>query len=160
MWFYQEGVDLKFAAQLSRKLILKRNDAILPVILWFFIVLTGFYSRNTGNWLELVRILLPFFGLPIVFLWLPQLSKIDYRWLHFWLIFLVIVVCLTMNIDYFLHKDAWIIALKQGQAIDPKLLWIKPIDHIRFSLLLAFSTLLSGYFLFFTKEKNRITQIC
>ncbi len=143
----------------NAKKMLGRYDVLLPTALWFFVVITGFYSKNTNDWLELVRIMLPFFGLPLVFFWLPPISQNQYKWLHYWLLFLVAIVCCTMNADYLLHKSKWLVALSQGQAIDPMLLWIKPIDHIRFSLLLAFSCLLSGYFLFFSPKTNRIQQV-
>ncbi len=131
-----------------------RYDVLAPFTLFIFVGITGLYSRNTGAWLSELRVLLPFFGLPLVFFLLPPITTEQYKKLHYWLIFWVGMVCITMNIDYILHTEQWIFTLQHGQSIEPKLFWIKPIDHIRFSLLLAFSSIASAYFLFFTHEEN------
>jgi O-antigen ligase len=137
----------------------KRYDVLAPFALFVFVGITGLYSRNTGAWLSELRVLLPFFGLPLVFYLLPPMTPQQYKNLHYWFIFWVGMVCITMNIDYLLHAPQWIYILKHGQSVEPKLFWIKPIDHIRFSLLLAFSSVASGYFLFFTKEENPRTRL-
>ena len=154
-------LGLGYAAAFPERLkaIRTRYDVLLPILFWFFMVITGFYSRNTQDWLWQIRLMLPYFGLPFVLFLLPAISLKAYKYLHYWLLFLVAIVCITMNIDYALHAADWIVALGKGQSIDPMLLWIKPIDHIRFSLLLAFSALASAYFFIENSETPRFERV-
>lgn len=151
------GIAYRIALPERASALRPRVDVWLPLLIWLFVVFTGFYSRHLDTWWAQVRLLMPFFALPLVFFWLPPLSPQQHRGLHLWLILLVLLAAISTGSGYFLHHTEWLSKLSQGQSIEPALLWIKPIDHIRFSLLLAFSALCSAFF--FIESLNSKTEI-
>ena len=153
------GIAYRVAVPERASALRTRADIWLPLLVWLFVIFTGFYSRHLDTWWAQVRLLMPFFSLPFVFFWLPPLTTKQYRGLHFWLIFLVLLAAISTGSGYFLHHADWLFKLAHGQSIEPTLLWIKPIDHIRFSLILAFCALSSSFFFLETlDEKVKINE--
>ena len=123
-----------------------RNRAVVSVAaVCFGVVITGVYSQNIAEWRHYTQLMLPLWGLSFVWYWLPSLSRNAYLGVYACLVSLVAVACLSTLYSYY-HDYAYFQAIiGEGRAIPPHLLGGKPIDHIRFSLLVALSALAGGY---------------
>lgn len=107
---------------------------ILPFI-------SGLWSENTGFWLNIVRIHIPFFVLPWAFANLPDFSRAQWHTVIWLTIALLVVTCVGIGINYGLHFDEIMAGMKRGWPIPV------PRGHIRFNLILV-STLLLGICLY------------
>ncbi|MEY4905766.1 MAG: hypothetical protein RLZZ292_3581 [Bacteroidota bacterium] len=128
-----------------------KNKIWLILSIPFFIVLiSGLWSDDLSYWLERLRIRMPFLFLPLAFAGLPTFSKRQYLGLFYLLFILMIVSTLGVLINYALHFDEMNLKMGMGQAIKT------PIGHIRFSLLMAISSI-SGILLYQEKFTWRYT---
>lgn len=108
--------------------------------LLFLLVLLSFWqTEHWDYWQERLRIKLPFLGLPLAFLGHQRLERRALYGLLFIFILLLGATALAVGANYLLHYEEIQAMLKQGQSIPV------PRNHIRFSLLLAFGVLCSGY---------------
>lgn len=121
--------------QLAKQPVFLANIGIFLVAL-----LSGLYTENWQmQWNEL-RILLPLLGMPIAFIFIPEIpKKLFYSWLY---IFSIIITIATIGvlINYFAHYAEMQIRLTASQAIPTP-----NRDHIRFSLMLCFALFSLGY---------------
>ena len=116
-----------------------------PVALWCLAVfgvylLSGFWSDDTGYWVDRCRMKLPFLALPLGFTAVKQLTRSDF---HRWLAIYVLVItgtALVMLANYLFHYAELTQQLTFGHPIPAPLR-----DHIRFSLELAFAIIVAGY---------------
>lgn len=124
---------------------LLHNRAYLAITLFFFLVLfTGLYSSDLGYWSERLRIKLPFLLLPFAFASIPAFSKRQYYGLFYFLLVFCSLSALSVSINYALNYEAINVNMGMGQPVPT------PMNHIRYSLLMAFSTL-TGVFLCWKK---------
>ena len=116
------------------------TTSVLLILLFLVYLSTGFYSDDTGYWIDRCRMKLPFLALPLGFTTVKTLTtKRFQQWLavYFYVIFAAaIVVC----INYFAHFDTLNENLSKGQPIPAPLR-----DHIRFSLEMAFAIVVGIY---------------
>jgi O-antigen ligase len=123
----------------------RNAPAVALAALCFSVAATGFYSANTHEWWHYTQLFLPLWGLPFVWFWLPPLSRKAYLGVYACLVVLVAMAGISTLFDYY-HSYAYYHAIMgEGRAIAPHLLAFKPIDHIRFSLLVALSTIAGAY---------------
>lgn len=128
-----------------------------PVALWCLAVfgvylLSGFWSDDTGYWVDRCRMKLPFLALPLGFTAVKQLTRSDF---HRWLAIYVLVItgtALVMLVNYLFHYAELTQQLTFGHPIPAPLR-----DHIRFSLELAFAIIVAGYL--FTQRYNAFLRI-
>ncbi len=117
------------------------QKAFLMVTLFFFsILISGLWSEDTVYFGDRIRIRLPFLVLPLAFAWLQPIDKKTY---HQSLYFLIGLMTLTMKgvlINYVLNFQAINETLLHGKNIPV------PMNHIRFSLLLGFTTIVGAIF--------------
>lgn len=146
--FWQLAADDRHAQKPLRwDAILRRSFGSLfrqPVYALFLLLLllpalSGLWSDDQAYWLERTRVRLPFLVLPWVFANLPALSLRQYRLVLYILVWVMVVLCAGVGVNYVLHREAILEALRQGRSIPV------PRNHIRFSLLLATAVLAGGY---------------
>ncbi len=127
--------------------------ALSVILLFLPIFISGIYSENWELWLERVRIKLPLFFLPIVFLGIPILDRKRFLQILYFFIYLMIGSALFAVARYFFNFDAYNDLIRTGQAIPV------PLNHIRFSLLLCCAVLAGFYVLsqnsFFQSKTER-----
>jgi len=128
--------DLKSNA----KAFFKQYDLILVTGFFMLVVISGFYSDNTGYWLERVRIKLPLLALPFAFHTLKKFYRSQLLCLLY--AFLATIACGSLLSVAFLLADpkGMIEQYHQGGVL------FTPINHIRFSLMVAFA-IMTGIFL-------------
>jgi O-antigen ligase len=119
------------------------NKAYLVVTLFFFLILiTGIYSSDMNYWLERLRIKLPFLLLPFAFASMPQLKEKEYLSIFYFYLILLFGSSLLVGFDYWQNYEVITDNLGKGQTIPT------PVNHIRYSLMMAFSVI-GGVVLFF-----------
>ena len=116
------------------------DKALLTLTSIFLIVLiSGLYSENITYLLERLRIKLPFLLLPIALAGLPKFTDKQYFSLLYLFIASIIISCIGVGINYAMNFDAINYNIGRSGSIPT------PINHIRFSLLVALSFFASVY---------------
>lgn len=133
------------------------NKAFLAVTLFFFLVLfSGLFSEDMDFWIRRVKTKLPFLMLPFAFAGVKPLSEKQYLGLYYYLVFLLLLTCIAIGINYALHFEEINLLLKKGQPMPT------PRNHIRFSLTLALGIIAGGvlykkgYYLKYVWERHLI----
>ena len=124
------------------------------IALFAIYLISGFWSDDTGFWVDRCRMKLPFLAIPLGFTAIKRLTE---RRFHRWLGIYVLVIfgsSLVMLINYLTNYAALNHNLSLGQPIPAPLG-----DHIRFSLELAFAIITGGYlwrnkFYFFSPKER------
>lgn len=111
----------------------------VPVLLLLLPAISGLWSEDQAYWLERVRVRVPFLVLPWVFANLPSLSRRQYQGVLYLLVWLMVVLCIGVGVNFLLHKTEIMHAMYQGRPIPV------PRQHIRFSLILATAVLAGGW---------------
>ncbi len=127
---------------------------LLFIALFLVYLLSGFYSSDTGYWIDRCRMKLPFLALPLGFTAIKSLTTRSFnRWLAIYF-YVVLITAIVVFINYLAHFALLNEQLRQGQPIPSPLR-----DHIRFSLEVAFAIVVGGYiyrqryYFFSPKEK-------
>ena len=120
---------------------LKATPFVLLTIFFFLVFFSVVYSTDMDYWLERVRIKLPFLVLPFAFFSLPKFTQRDFYGLLVFLLFLMLFSSSDVLIHYFNNYTAITENIGKGQSIPT------PMNHIRYSLLLAFS-IVCGFILY------------
>jgi len=122
--------------------------------LFFFIVFTsGIYSDDKTDWLNWVRIKLPYLALPFAFAAIRQLSNRTFILIVYGFILTFFVSAMVILTQYALNYEQVTQSFLSGSALKI------PYSHIRYSLMLGFSFFCSVYllreklYLFTEKEK-------
>jgi O-antigen ligase len=111
-----------------------QNKAFSVITLLFFsVAISIFWSDDVAYWSERLRIRLPFLALPIAFAWLPKMKKRNYLACFYFLLLLLSFTMIGVLVNYALDFKNINETLFHGKNIPV------PMNHIRFSLLLAFS---------------------
>lgn len=116
---------------------LRRPDYWAPILLFLPVLWTGLYSEDTNGWLRVMRIRLPFLGLPVAFFLLPRLSRKELKAVAGIFIGAAVVVAVGVLVNYAMHFETIQAKLKTGQYIPV------PRHHIRFSIGIAIAFTLS-----------------
>ncbi len=98
-----------------------------------------FWSEDVGFWAVRTRVRIPFFVLPWAFANLPTLSLRRYQLVLYMLVWMLVITCMGVAIN-FAQNSAFILeGLQHGRPIPV------PRNHIRFNLLLATGILSGGW---------------
>ncbi len=146
-------INIRAARNFRTWLTAPTSLALIAVFLMYLV--SGFWSEDTGYWVDRCRMKLPFLALPLGFTAVRTITKRDF---HRWLGIYVVVVAgasLVMLINYLAHYAELNHQLTMGQPIPAPLR-----DHIRFSLELAFAIIVAGYlwkqkYFFFSPKESR-----
>lgn len=130
------------------------NHELLALSLLFFVPLaSGLWSDNTASWASQIRVRLPFLLLPLAFANMPTLSKKQLSSILYLGIWVMLVLCTWVTINFFIFYEEIIGNLAHGRPVPV------PRNHIRFSLLIAtyiscgFWLLQQKFFWLFNREK-------
>ncbi|NBC05699.1 MAG: hypothetical protein GVY26_00720 [Bacteroidetes bacterium] len=125
---------------IGRMLQLVKFPPFAMLTLFFFVVLIGpLPADDYTYWLARLRIKLPFLGLPLVFLGHPPLERKALLGLLYFLLLLMLLTAVGVSLNYAMHYEEVQEMLKKGQPMPT------PRNHIRYSLILAFSIIGGGY---------------
>ncbi len=122
----------------------KNKDFIVVTLFFFTVLISGFWSEDMRYFSERLRIRLPFLLMPLAFAWLVPISKKIYHTTFYFLIALLSLTMIGVLVHYSQDFEAINESLLRGKNIPV------PMNHIRFSLLLAFSTIVG--FILWKKE--------
>lgn len=109
--------------------------------IFFFIILwSGWYSEDTGYWLERLRLKIPFLLAPFAFASIPSFSHRQYSGIFYFLLLLMFFSGSLILINYLQNFDTINHLMAKGHPMPT------PMNHIRYSLLLALS-IIGGVYL-------------
>jgi O-antigen ligase len=130
------------------------NKQLLVISLFFWIVLfSGIYSVNKHEWLNWVRIKLPYIVLPLAFAPLQQLNRRKLVVIFYGFILTFFISTVIILARYYINYESITDAFLRGSAMPIKY------SHIRYTLMLAFSFFCAiymiekGYYLLNPAEK-------
>lgn len=117
-----------------------RQPALVCLSLLLLVpALSFFWSLDIAYWWTRTRVRLPFFVLPFAFANLPQLSKRDLCMVLYLLVWVMVLFCIGVWINYGLDYENIQEGLAQGHSIPV------PRHHIRFNLILVTAILSGGW---------------
>ncbi len=121
-----------------------RRWAQQPVLLALSLLLavpalSYFWSEDVAFWAERTRVRLPFLILPWAFANLPPLTLRRYQLVLYGLIWMLVITCIGVGINFAQHTEVILEGLQHGRPIPV------PRNHIRFTLLLATGILSGGW---------------
>ncbi|WCL80454.1 O-antigen ligase family protein [Saprospira sp. CCB-QB6] len=110
-----------------------------PALLFILMASTALYSENKVELMDRVRVMLPLLLLPISMAILPPWPKQQWRWLLASFVLIMSIAVAAVLINYGLNYTAIQASLKHSKGMP------NPAnDHVRFSLLICWATILSG----------------
>ena len=114
-------------------LFLKSKQYPALTLIFFLVVLSGINSSDLHEWKHHLILKLPFLLLPFAFSSIGEITTKQYFRLYIYFVVIIFLSTFPVLIEYFTNKEEIDNIIKSGQIITT------PIDHIRYSLLLAFS---------------------
>jgi O-antigen ligase len=128
---WKEGLRLAF-------LRYTQYPALWLLSLLFIVpAISYFWSLDTSYWWVRTRVRIPFFVLPWAFANLPRLTERQQYLVLYILVWVMVLFCIGVGINYMLDYENILEGLAQGHPIPV------PRHHIRFNLILV-TTILSG----------------
>ncbi len=146
--FEWDGNSFGFRKKLKHnwQQLTKDKTWLIATIPFLLVVFTAPFSNEDLNYLwERIRIKIPFLVLPFAFISIPQFSKKSYYNLLYIFLILTSLCSLGVLFNYLSNFEEINILISQGQAIPT------PCNHIRFSLMVAYSIII-GVYLFFKQH--------
>ncbi len=134
----------------------KRKDLLALTAFFLLVFCSAIYSTDSTYLLERLRIKLPFLILPFAFVSIPSFNEKQYNSLFYFLIIIMTLSAISVGLNYLLDYENIHESMRRGQTIPT------PMNHIRYSLLLAFSILSGaalwwkGFFLKYKWERSLI----
>ena len=121
-------------------------------LLFFLPLISGLWSDDKKEWLEMIRVKLPLLFLPLAFAGPIYFSKKQWQWLACFFIALITIATIWSMFHYVNNMSAANEGYLRAKTI------ITPLenDHVRFSWLISVAALLSGW-LSVTKRKESKT---
>jgi O-antigen ligase len=125
-------------------------------LLFFLPLVSGLWSENKEEWLEIVQLKLPLLFFPLAFASPFQFSKQKWKWLGY--VFIVLVVC--ASIWSMFHYVSNISEVHEGYLRAKSILTPLKNDHVRFSWLVSVAILLAASLWITVDSKTRIASWC
>jgi len=125
----------------------------LWMLVWFIHLLSGFNSENTQIWLAKVMMKLPFLLLPFATLSIDH-KKLKGHWLANILLCFTVLLCISTwpsCLELIYNFEEVLFKYSQGKVLPT------PINHIRYSILIAFMCLVQFYY--YSKSRQLINLI-
>lgn len=122
-------------------------------LLFFIPFVSGLWSEDTDQWLDVVRLKLPLLFFPLAFAGTWQLTKQQWRWVMACFLAIVFFGCAWGLAQYALHMDEVHASYLKAKTIPTPL----ENDHVRFSWLVSVAVIGCFFFSrFFQQQKIRI----
>ncbi|HEU4904154.1 MAG TPA: hypothetical protein VFT06_15215, partial [Flavisolibacter sp.] len=125
-------------------------------LLFFVPFLSGLWSEDVRQWLNVVRLKLPLLFFPLAFAGTWQLTKRQWLWVIASFLAVVFLGCAWGLVQYALHMDEVHASYLKAKTI------LTPLenDHVRFSWLVSVAVIGCFFFsTFFQQEKSRIALL-
>lgn len=113
----------------------RRKDLLVLSFFFLIVLLSGIYSSDMNYLGERLRIKLPFLILPFAFASLPAFTEKQYYGLFYFLMIVVVISTIPVGFHYLQHYEIIQENIQKGKTIPT------PMNHIRYSLMIAFSVL-------------------
>ncbi|HRE39480.1 MAG TPA: O-antigen ligase family protein, partial [Chitinophagaceae bacterium] len=124
-------------------------------LLFFIPLLSGLWSEDSGKWMEMIRIKLPLFVLPLAFAGAVNLSAKQWEWLA--TLFVLLVTAGTIWSVFHYLQDMQ--TINEGYLMAKAMLTPLQNDRIRFSWLVAAAILTSGWLVYHRFKKKKAAAI-
>jgi O-antigen ligase len=124
-------------------------------LLFILPLLSGLWSDDKKEWLDILQVKLPLLALPLAFAGPFTFSKQQWHSIAYFFIGLVAAGTLVSVSRYISNMDA------VNQSYLKAKTMITPLgnDHVRFSWLVSITVLLSGWMIWKTRQQNRVVAI-
>jgi len=119
------------------------------LLVFAIILISGINSSDTGEWLDQIKLKLPFLILPISFYVLQPVDQKTHRWIHLGLIGVILISVFQVIGNFLLDYDTISESINRGKSIPT------PIDHIHYSIILAYATVSSFIIGILESDKKR-----
>lgn len=142
-----KGIDI------TRRKYFESKELLVIALYLAIVLVSGIYSDNKADWMNWVRIKLPFLALPLAFAPIPRLESKKFVWVLYGFILTFFVCTVLILGNYLLHFESMTNSFSRGTQIP------MPFSHIRYTLMLAFSLFCAAYlfkeklFVFSANEK-------
>ncbi|MEL7120870.1 MAG: O-antigen ligase family protein [Bacteroidota bacterium] len=137
------GLAFNFAANnniLKNLSLFWKNKALVAITTVLLVyLLSGVFSENTDWYVDRLRMKLPFLMVPISIVAIPRMDKKVYFPLLYLFFFLCVVLSAQSLLQYFTNYEDISVAYERGKILPT------PVQHIRFSLMVAFSVAIGWY---------------
>lgn len=124
-------------------------------LLFFIPLLSGLWSEDSGKWMEMIRIKLPLFVLPLAFAGTVNLSARQWEWLA--TLFVLLVTAGTIWSVFHYLQDMQ--TINEGYLMAKAMLTPLQNDRIRFSWLVAAAILTSGWLVYHRFKMKKAAAI-
>ena len=118
-------------------------------------LLSGIWSNDKNEWLDIVRIKLPLLFLPLAFAGPIKFTKKQFEWLGF--VFITIVTIATIWSMY--HYINNISAVHEGYLRAKTIITPLENDHVRFSWLISVAALLAGWLIIIKRKEEKAVSV-
>lgn len=117
----------------------KTKELVVIALYLVIVFISGIYSENKADWMNWMRIKLPFLALPLAFAPIQKLSTQKFVLLLYGFV-LTFFVCTALVLgNYFMHYESMTQSFSNGSQVP------MPFSHIRYTLMLAFSFFCAVY---------------
>lgn len=120
-------------------------------LLFFLPLISGLWSEDKKEWLEMIRVKLPLFVLPLAFAGPVYFSKKQWEWLA--IIFIAFITVATIWSMYHYVSDMH--AANEGYLRAKTIVTPLENDHVRFSWLISVAALLAGWLWIAKRKENK-----
>ena len=121
-------------------------------LLFFLPLLSGLYSGDKNEWLDIIRIKLPLLFLPLAFAGPFTFSKKEWEWLA--IIFITLIT--AASIWSMVHYTTNISVINEGYLRAKSIITPLENDHVRFSWLISVTILMAGWHWIKRKKQDKI----
>lgn len=123
-------------------------------LLFFIPLVSGFWSDDRAQWIQMMQVKLPLLLLPLAFAWSPGFSKRHWRWLIAIFIGFILGGSVFSLVDYSQHSVFYDQQYLKGASFKTPL----DNDHVRFSLMVFAAIVFSG-FQYYRQQKHRFAWV-
>ena len=134
----------------SLKSFIQEKSYIGLTLVFIAVLFSGINSEDQQQWLLQVKLKLPFLFLPFVFYtFRSQIDQSFHKWVHYAFIGTAILSSFHVIGGFLMDIDNITNSIGKGKAIPT------PLDHIHYSIMMAYSVVASSILAIYEKDKTR-----
>lgn len=141
---YQATQDPDF----SFKSFIKDKSYAGLVLIFIVVLFSGINSDNHTEWIHQIKLKLPFLFLPFAFYAIKPIDRDTHQWIHYAFIATVLISSFQVLITCLADFKAISLSIGKGKAIPT------PIDHIHYSIMVAYAIVSSFIYCIISKNKK------